>query len=170
MPSLSFRLLLLSSLLLSGCELFGTEEEEEGGPGRFEATVSGAFDHALTGQALFAVTLHDGQPVFTLQFQSDTDAPFILLSAERPVTATPQAGTYAVVGSLAEAGASAFAVTYTRSQQNPFLFDPFTATGGTLEITTSTPNRLRGVFSFDARADGARTIRVEGTFDAIAGH
>ena len=79
-----------------------------------------------------------------------------------------QPGTYPILPGP-DPGADAFSVTYTRSQEDPFLFDPFFGTGGTLTVTASGTSRVTGRLSFSADAGSGRVIQVEGTFDAVPG-
>ena len=160
-------LILALLIVLVGCNAVNSEDEKS----EFELAVSGEFDTSLSGMALFSEALHDQDAVFLIQLQSDTENPYVLISIESLNPQRLGMGSYRIVGGKAsvENPATDVIVVYTRSQQDPFLFDPFTATGGTLEVTHSSESSIRGHIQFDATGQNALQIGVTGSLNAIPG-
>lgn len=131
----------------------------------------GAFDETLGGRALFGPALYDGQASFTLQLQTARTAPNVLVALDWPGTAPPAAGTYRAVPTFAEAaaGSGRVVVSYVRSSTSPSSYDAFQPTGGTVTISESSAQRLRGTLAVDLGSAG-RTLRLTGAFTATAGH
>ena len=158
--------LLAAGMVLGGCDAAPGEDRAAAG---FTARVTGAVEAELEGRALFATIRKDGADVFGLQLQAHDAVPYVLVSLERGIAARPAPGAYPVVGQAAGADPAAFAATYTRSQEDPFFFEPFHATGGTLVVTRSDAGRLAGSVTFTADAGGGRVIEVSAVFDAAPG-
>lgn len=156
MRSITTRGLVLAALALTtACRGDGGTEPKPQ-PSGFTATVSGATSASLSGTAGFAAT---GQGFVLDLVNKDANGPMIsfVRVGALPATGTytfsavPQAGE--IVGLYATGGATPAG---------------YASTGGTLTITVSSNDRLKGSFSFTATggSTGAATISVTGSFDA----
>jgi uridine phosphorylase len=158
-------------LLLAACDTTGERGEPATHAGTHTIQTQGAYAESLEGRALFAPSLFDGQPAFTLQLQTARENPNVLVSLDWPGQASPAPGTYSAVATFADAraGVGRVAVSYVRSSSSPFFFEQFRPTGGTVTITEATAQRLRGTLSVSL-SDAGRTLTLAGTFTARAGH
>ena len=163
-------LLLCAAVLLAGCDA-ATPGDGSSETGSYTYQTQGAYGESRTGRALFATSLYDGQPAFTLQLQTAADNPNVLVSLDWAGQARPSAGTYAATATFAEAssGSGRVAVSYVRSSSSPFFFEQFRATGGTVTLTESSAQRLKGTLSLTL-TDAGRTLTLTGTFTATGGH
>lgn len=156
MTSLTTRALALAALpLLLACGGDGGTDPKPQ-PTGFTATVSGATSASLSGSAVFAAT---GQGFVLDLVNKDAQGPMISFVR---VGALPGTGTYTfsavpqpgeIVGLYATGGATPTG---------------YASTGGTLTITTSSSDRLKGSFSFTATGGGTgtATVSITGSFDA----
>jgi hypothetical protein len=124
-------------------------------PGSFTATVSGAASKSLSGQAGFLVTTN----FFSISLNNGAGTGSIQFSR---LAGVPAAGTYQLDAS-AQQNSGAFAAIYSGGAQENYV-----STAGSLTITSSSADRIKGTFSFTGTGgtSGSATVTVTGSFDA----
>lgn len=144
---------LTSLVLLTACGGEPTSPKTQ--PGSFTATVSGAASKSLSGQAgflvttnLFSISLNNGAGTGSIQFSR--------------LAGVPAAGTYQLDAN-AQQNSGAFVAIYSGGAQENYV-----STTGTLTITSSSADRIKGTFSFTGTGgtSGSATVTVTGGFDA----
>lgn len=144
---------LTSLVLLTACGAGPTAPKSQ--PGSFTATVSGAASKSLTGQAgflvttnLFSISLNNGAGTGSIQFSR--------------LAGVPAAGTYQLDAN-AQQNSGAFVAIYSGGAQENYV-----STAGSLTITSSSADRIKGTFSFTGAGgtSGSATVTVSGSFDA----
>ncbi|NUO62742.1 MAG: hypothetical protein HOQ11_14900 [Gemmatimonadaceae bacterium] len=148
-------LALTSLALLAGCGDGPTPPKPQPAVGSFTATVSGAASRSLDGQAGFLVTTN----LFTIALNSSAGSGSIQLSR---LSGVPAAGTYSLDANAAQ-NSGAFAAIYSAGAQENYV-----STSGSLTITSSSGDRVRGSFDFTGTGgtSGTASVRITGTFDA----
>lgn len=147
--------LALGSLaLIAGCG-DGPNPPKPPSTGSFTASVSGAASKNLSGQAgfllttnLFSISLNDGSGTGAIQFSR--------------LAGVPAAGTYQLDANAAQ-NSGAFAAIYSGGAQENYV-----SSSGTLTITSSAADRVKGSFSFTGTGgtSGTATVTITGSFDA----
>ena len=148
-------LALTSLALLAACGDGPTPPRPEPSAGSFTATVSGAASKSLSGQAGFVVTTN----FFSIALSNSSGNGSIQFSRLAGVPAT---GTYQLDASAAQ-NSGAFAAIYSGGAQENYV-----STGGSLTITASSADRVKGSFNFTGTGgtSGTATVTITGSFDA----
>ncbi len=157
---------LLTAASLAACG------DDDGGTGTdpvtpsYELDVTGALTETASGKAYFGTdTDGEGEPIFALLL-GDENARHIVFAA-KPGAARPGTGTYAFVDP--ESTQSGWTLLHFVSQGETLL-GMFVAESGTLTITQSTPDVLKG--TLEVRATGLMgeapgVVELEGSFTAV---
>lgn len=128
--------------------------------------VSGAVTEQATGKAYFGTDEDElGQPVFALLLGDDTSRHIVM--AGKDGAARPGPGEYAIVDP--EQGESGWTLLHIISDGDELL-GMFVANRGTLTITESTADVLRGTLEFDAvgvMGTAEDSVAVAGSFVAV---
>ena len=144
---------LTSLVMLTACGGEPTPPKPQ--PGSFSATVSGAASKTLSGQAGFLVTTN----LFSIALNSSTAPGSIQFSR---LASVPAAGTYQLDAN-AQQNSGAFVAIYSGGGQENYV-----STTGSLTITSSSADRIKGTFSFTGTGgtSGSANVTVSGDFDA----
>lgn len=148
-------LALMSLVLLAGCGDGPTPPKPQPSVGNFTATVSGAASRSLSGQAGFLVTTN----LFSIALNNGSGNGSIQFSR---LAGVPAAGTYSLDASAAQ-NSGAFAAIYSGGAQENYV-----STSGSLTITSSSADRVKGSFNFTGTggASGTASVTITGSFDA----
>ncbi|HEX8851798.1 MAG TPA: hypothetical protein VF761_19880 [Gemmatimonadaceae bacterium] len=121
----------------------------------FTAHVSGATSATLTGEAGYLVTPN----MVTIALHSGSGASYIQFARQGGL---PGAGTYQLRADT-PANSGDFVAFYAGGATENYV-----ATSGTLTITSSSADRVKGTFNFTATggASGTSTVAIDGDFDA----
>jgi hypothetical protein len=124
-------------------------------PGTFSANVAGASSATLSGNAGFVLTSN----ILTIALSSSSGSSSIQLTR---MGGLPASGSYQIDPN-ASPSSGAFVATYAGGGTNNFA-----GTSGTVTISSSAADRVRGSFNFTATGgtSGTATVTVSGTFDA----
>lgn len=161
--------IILACLLLSAGVLAACGDDDPAAPtpvlSEFQLSVTGDVTETATGPAWFGADVDDdGEPVFALLLGQDTSRHLVI--AGRSGSARPGTGSYAI--REPDAAAGAWSLLHLLSDGDELL-GMFVADSGTVTITESTPQLLRGSMEFHATGvlgQEDATVRVTGTFRA----
>ena len=151
--------------VLAGC---GDDDPSDVTPiaAAYELEVSGAVTETASGKAYFGTDEDElGQPILALLLGDDTSRHLVI--AARQGAARPAEGEYAIVDP--EQSESGWSLLHIISDGDELL-GMFTATRGTLTITESTEDVLRGTLEFDAvglLGVAEDSVAVSGSFVAV---
>lgn len=145
--------------------LFPSRSGHRLSPASFEATVSGAIDTTLEGEASFVNTSSGPMGHFSLNLSEDRETHIFFESGD-PTGALP-VGTY----SIRPRSKSDKMYAWYEDCSVCSTEDVFEADSGALVITRSTEDRLKGRFEFTAERkelqnERENQLRTSGTFDA----
>ena len=132
----------------------------------FELEITGAVTESASGNALFGSdTDPEGNPLFALVLGDDTTRHTI--TAGIPGTSRPGTGTFEITAP--EAGENGWTLVHIISDGDELL-GLFVAESGTLTITESTADVLRGTLEFQATGflgEDSDSMSVAGSFTAV---
>ena len=153
-------LALLGALTLAGC---GDDDDRTTGTlGSFEGNITGAITATLGGNAVYGLDQNDDLFELALVDAPVAAPPFTLALGIIGRTTLPPNGTYTVGLSANNINGSL----YVLAPDDFYYLNP----GGTLTITTSSENNVRGTFNFTAHhetaAPGTASITITGSFIA----
>jgi hypothetical protein len=140
-----------------------------GSVGSFSATVSGAMTASLSGSAAFGSSTVSGSQGFAIALvpASGTNSIiFARVNAQAPGTGTYQIADFATQSSVSGAMIAALIAGSAQSGQI------YISTSGTLTITSSSSDEIKGNFTVAASAvtvSGTQTVTLTGTFTARRG-
>lgn len=136
--------LALLALALTAC---GDDDDplEPGAEASYEIQISGALSETARGRAFFGTdTDNGGQPIFGLLLGDDTTRHVIV--AAKPGSTRPGTGSYTLVDP--ESDATGWQLLHVVSEGDEAIA-VFYATGGTITITESSDDVLRGTITAD---------------------
>lgn len=165
---------LMAATVLVAC---GGDENGPAGPGNggattFSADVTGDVETSITGAALFGqATDPEYGDVFGLEL-AETGEGESLIQVARVGGAVPAPGSYAIKDAINGSPQNGDFVAMAFDSDNGQPAAIFVATGGTLQVTTSTATAFKGTFSFTAEGglfsdpETTLTIQITGSFHA----
>jgi len=165
---------LAAAAVLAGCG----DNKDATGPGdggaarSFSAEVTGDVQTSVKGEALFGqATDPDYGDVFGVQM-SETGAGESVIQVMRLGGAIPTPGEYTIADALYGAPKDGDFVAMAFDSDNGQPAAVFVATGGRLNVTSTSGSTFKGTFTFDAQGglfsdpETTLTIKVSGTFNA----
>jgi hypothetical protein len=157
-----------AAMLLAACS--GSDSTGPAQGGSYSASVSGDLTATLSGPAHFGSDNSNGETIFAVVLGSNTSAHLVVLASSGATR--PPAGTYDVVGLFDGEGADGWSALHMVGQGNQ-LVGSFLGVSGTVTITESNTQRVRGTFEYAAEGfiggpnqNDEASISVTGEFDA----
>lgn len=154
-----FGLVLIGALALAGC---GDDDDRTTGTlGSFEGSITGAITATLGGNAVYGLDQNDDL--------------FELALVNAPVAASPYTIALGIIGRTTLPPNGTYTIGLSANNINGSLYVLSTAefyylNGGTMTITTSSENDVRGTFTFTAHHEdatpGTNSITITGSFTA----
>jgi hypothetical protein len=157
-----------AAMLLAACSGSDSTGPEQGGS--YSAAVSGDLTATISGPAYFGSETSNGETVFAVVLGSNTSPHLVVLASS--AATRPGVGTYDVVGLVSGEGETGWSALHMVGQGNQ-LVGSFLGVSGTVTITESTAQRVRGTFEYAAEGfiggsteNTEASISVTGEFNA----